>query len=91
VLSLLGELLVDIANPFFDALEVHGDAAASAGPDPLFSFNLLRADDASHVVTTALSLNKPRGLKILAPLIIFLLLGQILRFVLGGVMILFGD
>lgn len=39
-------LLVDIFDPFFYALQVHGDVAASAGPYPVFPPDLLWANDA---------------------------------------------
>ena len=68
VLCLLGELLVDVADPFFDALEMHGDAAASASPDPLFPSDLFGAYDAAHVMLAAFSLHKPRSIQLPLPL-----------------------
>lgn len=40
------ELLINVLDPLFDAFEMHGDAAAHAGPNPIFSSYFLCANDA---------------------------------------------
>lgn len=83
MLSLLRQLLIDVPYPLFDTLEMHGDAAASTCPYPLFSSDLLRANDAAKIVLTALSLDKPRGINFfISGMTSWMLLGHIFRFVL---------
>jgi hypothetical protein len=44
--SFLIELLIDVLDPLFDAFKMHGDTAADAGPDPIFSSYFLGANHA---------------------------------------------
>lgn len=52
-------LLIDIFDPFFDAAQVHGDTAAGAGPNIVFSLDIFRADNAAYIRMATLSLNEP--------------------------------
>ena len=82
----LVELLVDVLDPLFDAAEVHRDAAAGAGPDPVLPADVFRTDDAVLLVVAALALHVLRGLfslvgvaMLLALMGLGFLLGHVLR------------
>lgn len=84
----LVELLVDVLDPLFDASEVHGDAAASAGPDPVLPADVLGTDDAVLLVLAALALHEPRSLfsLVMVPMVLALMwLGFVLGNILGPV------
>ena len=49
------QLLVDVVDPLLNALQVHRNAAAGAGPNPILPPDLLRTDDAGLIVVTALT------------------------------------
>lgn len=48
------ELLVDVLDPLLDAFQMHGDAAAHAGPNPVFSSYFLCANHADYLVMATL-------------------------------------
>lgn len=50
------KLLIDVLNPLLNAFEMHGYAATSTCPDPIFSSDVLSADNAILFMLAALSL-----------------------------------
>lgn len=58
-------LLIDVINPLFDALKMHGDIATCATPNPIFATNTLRTDNTCILILTALSSHESGGILIL--------------------------
>jgi hypothetical protein len=77
-------LFIDAFDPLFDAFEVHGNAAATAGPNVVFTPDFFRAYNAMHFVVAALAFNKSRSIQLcIVAVIVFPGLLAVMRLWLG--------